>query len=76
MIPVAVSAECTLITLVEAVPILVKRSSRYRRIAKIAVPVNIRTPPSRCVMTACLESIVKASLAKTFMGWRIRCGII
>jgi hypothetical protein len=71
-LPVTIATKCSFIPLVKAVTVFIHRSSRYRWIAKVAVPICIGPPAFRHVMPACFKSIVKPSLSRSFIRGSIR----
>jgi hypothetical protein len=71
-LPVTIAAKCSFVPLVKAVTVFIHRASRYRWIAKVAVPICIGPPASRHVMPACFKSIVKPSLTRSFLRGRVR----
>ncbi len=64
-LPVAVAAKSSFVSLVKGVAVFIHRASRYRWIAKVAVPIRIGPPAFRHIVPACFKSIVKAALSKS-----------
>jgi len=65
-----------LVALVEAVAVFAESATINRRVAKIAVSVEIRSPAARSIMAARFKAIVKTTLRETFVRGCIRSGIV
>ena len=66
-LPVTIAAKCTFVPLTKAVTVFIHRASRYRWIAKVAVPICIGPPAFRHVVPSRFRSIVKPTFSKSFM---------
>ena len=75
-LPVAVAAKCSFVPFVKGVTVFVHCVSRYRWIAKVAVPIRIGAPAFRHIVPACFKSIVKATLAGAIVGGRVRSSVV
>lgn len=76
IVSIAIAAKGAFITFVESVPIFPNRSSRNRRVAKIAVPVYIWPPSLEVIMTARFHPIMKSPFCIPVVRGCIRTGVI
>jgi hypothetical protein len=60
----------------ESMAVFAKSSTVNRRIAEVAVPVEVRAPPPGGVMTASFEPVVEAALSEALVRGRVLPGIV